>query len=69
MEEIIKILEEYNIKCVKNGNNLSLSHNNFYINVESVQHSWIKNKTVHIYNKIIHVLVWYEQEYIHITAL
>ena len=53
----------------ENGNNLSLSHNNFYINVESVQHSWIKNKTVHIYNKIIHVLVWYEQEYIHITAL
>ena len=71
MEEIIKILEEHNIKCVQNGNNLSLSHKNFYINVEDVKsYNLFKNLSiVELLTKKLTVDVYYEHEYIHITVI
>ena len=70
MEEIIKILEEHNIKCVQDGNDLSLSHKNFYINVENVIESKIINsKMISFHNDVIIVTVYYTLEYIHVTVL
>ena len=71
MEEIIKILEEHNIKCVQNGNDLSLSHKNFYINIENIKtyDTSLNTGWVDFYNGIIKVIVYYDLEYIHITVL
>ena len=68
MEEIIKILEEHNIKCVWNGNDLSLSHKNFYIEIEDIIESRKNNKIVRLKNKKIVVNVFYKHEVIHVTV-
>ena len=71
MEEIIKILEEHNIKCVQNGNDLSLSHKNFYVNIENLKESYHNPCTGYFEfsNKIVMATVYYTLEYIHITVL
>ena len=71
MKEIIKILEEHNIKCVQDSNDLNLSHTNFYINIEDVRESYHNPCTgyVEISNRKIGVTVYYPLEYMHITVL
>ena len=71
MEEIIKILEEHNIKCVWNGNDLVLSHKNFYVNVEDIQlyDMCEPTKTIEFITMKVAVRVYYTLEYIHITVL
>ena len=68
MEEIIKTLEEHKIKCVQNGNYLSLSHKNFYIEIEDIIESRKNDKIVRLRNKKIVVSVFYEHEMIHVTV-
>ena len=71
MEEIIKILEEHNIKCVQNGNDLCLLHKNFCINIEDINvHTLFKDLTiVELLTKKLTVDVYYEHEYIQITVI
>ena len=71
MEEIIKILEEHNIKCVWDGNDLSLSHKNFYVNIEDVESRILFDDLtiIEIKNKKIVVDIYYTFEHIHVMVL
>lgn len=71
MEEIIKILEEHNIKCVQNGNDLSLSHKNFYICIKDVNKIETSEflEYIEIKNHKVSVTVYLKHEYIHVTIL
>ena len=76
MKEIIKILEEHNIKCVitncvPDSDDLIISHKNFYVNLDHVNSYNINKNTgyVDFSNGIIKVIVYYTLEYIHITVL
>ena len=71
MEEIIKILEEHNIKCVQNGNDLSLSHKNFYIDIQNIESLILFSDLtiIEIKNKKIVVDIYYTFEYIQVTVI
>ena len=76
MEEIIKILEEHNIKClvtncVSDSDDLTISHKNFYVNIDHVTSYNINENTgwIEFSNGIVKVIVYYDLEYIHITVL
>ena len=76
MEEIIKILEEHNIKClvtkcVHDSDDLTISHKNFYIDIQGVTFAkqFDSFEIVEISNGIIKVAIYYKNEYIHITVL
>ena len=68
MKDIIKILEEHNIKCVQDGNDLSLSHKNFCISIKDV-HAY-KHETdgqIQFYNSIMTTTIYYYNEYMSVT--
>lgn len=71
MKEIIKLLNEHNIECVHTHNDFNLLHRNFFIDINDVTNCYHNESCgyIQILNKTIMVIVYYELEYAHVTAL